>query len=574
MDHTFKTALLIARQLFGKEEFVLSKWQSFYNDIEKDMINLYDSPFMSFSFLALVKWLREKEKEGTELYDILFNIASYVQEIYSYLGPLIQQEFEDSLGMMKESTSHEGQDLYQAASSYLEMNNTDVLYYLRDGISKNKFTFSKETGRQMYQLPDKKKHVVQLSNHKDEDLKLKSIEDSMLWERTITNVLSAMDDLTADCLDVITMAWTEQTNSSTEMIHFSYEQVLEVCGYHRRKDGTKSFRIKDRLEVMKRLAALASIFIYVNEDNEIVVLSNEEQQNDFYKYKRQHIKRLFVLEDIILAKDINTDEVIGIESCTIRPSEFLSNYLIGEKSTTALMPIKALQYSKDRHKYHKRLTRYLSWQWRIRQLSRTTMYRPFSIGGEKGLLSVMGIESKNYKPSRLKEIFENVLDNLQDDYVIASWSYDQALDEQAMSQRNWFSSYWLNQQVVIVPPQEMLQLQKSLQSRQEPNEQQLEMAVESSLDKFVNSVNQKRELPVIEIQNGTNDGQEDFGSIRDTINQYKELLKIPLRALSEEVGISYSTLSRFLSNKTKRINGDNVEKIKKWIKHRELVDIL
>lgn len=574
MDHTFKTALLIARQLFRKEELILSKWQAFYNDVEKDMINLYDSPFMSFSFLALIKWLRKKEKEGTELYDILFNIESYVQEIYSCLGPLIQQEFEDSLGMMKEAASHEDPDLYQAASSYLEMNNTDVLYYLRDGISKNKFTFSRETGRQMYQLPDKKKHIVQLSNHKDEDLKLKSIEDSMLWERTITNVLNAMDDLTADCLDVITMAWTEQTNSPTEMIQFSYEQVLEVCGYHRRKDGTKSFRIKDRLEVMKRLAALASIFIYVNEDNEIVVLSNEEQKNDFYKYKRQHIKRLFVLEDIVLAKDINTDEVIGIESCTIRPSEFLSSYLIGEKSTTTLMPIKALQYSKDRHKYHKRLTRYLSWQWRIRQLSRTTMYRPFSIGGEKGLLSVMGIDSKNYKPSRLKEIFENVLDNLQADCVIASWNYHQKLDEQAMNQRNWFSSYWLNQQIVIVPPQEMLQLQKSLQLRQESNEQQLEIAVESSLNRFVSSVNQRQELPVIEIQNGANDGQEEFEGIRDTMNQYKEQLKIPLRALAEEVGISYSTLSRFLSNKTKRINGDNVEKIRKWIKHRELVDIL
>ncbi|MFP3126559.1 helix-turn-helix transcriptional regulator [Ectobacillus funiculus] len=574
MDHTFKTALLIARQLFGKEESVLSKWQSFYNDIEKDMINLYDSPFMSFSFLALIKWLRKKEKEGIELYDILFNIESYVQEIYSYLGPLIQQEFEDSLDIVRGAASHEGQDLYQEASSYLEMNNTDVLYYLRDGISKNKFTFSKDTGRKMYQLPDKKKHVVQLSNHKDEDLKLKSIEDSMLWERTITNVLSAMDDLTADCLDVITMAWTEQTNSSTEMIQFSYEQVLEVCGYHRRKDGAKSFRIKDRLEVMKRLAALASIFIYVNEDNEIVVLSNEEQKNDFYKYKRQHIKRLFVLEDIVLAKDINTDEVIGIESCTIRPSEFLSNYLIGEKSTTALMPIKALQYSKDRHKYHKRLTRYLSWQWRIRQLSRTTMYRPFSIGGEKGLLSVMGIDSKNPKPARLKEVFENVLDNLQADHVIASWSYHQALNEQAMNQRDWFKSYWVNQQIVIVPPQEMLHLQKSLQWRQESNEQQLEIFAESSLDQFVSSVNQKQESPVIEIQNGANDGQEEFENIRDTINQYKEQLKIPLRTLAEEVGISYSTLSRFLSNKTKRINGDNVEKIKKWIKHRELVDIL
>jgi DNA-binding Xre family transcriptional regulator len=238
------------------------------------------------------------------------------------------------------------------------------------------------------------------------------------------------------------------------------------------------------------------------------------------------------------------------------------------------MPIKALQYSKDRHKYHKRLTRYLSWQWRIRQLSRTTMYRPFSIGGEKGLLSVMGIDSKNHKPARLKEAFENVLDNLQADHVIASWSYHQALNEQAMNQRDWFKSYWVNQQIVIVPPQEMLHLQKSLQWRQESNEQQLEIFAESSLDQFVSSVNQKQESPVIEIQNGANDGQEEFENIRDTINQYKEQLKIPLRTLAEEVGISYSTLSRFLSNKTKRINGDNVEKIKKWIKHRELVDIL
>ncbi|GAA3333580.1 hypothetical protein GCM10020331_098170 [Ectobacillus funiculus] len=190
------------------------------------------------------------------------------------------------------------------------------------------------------------------------------------------------------------------------------------------------------------------------------------------------------------------------------------------------MPIKALQYSKDRHKYHKRLTRYLSWQWRIRQLSRTTMYRPFSIGGEKGLLSVMGIDSKNHKPARLKEVFENVLDNLQADHVIASWSYHQALNEQAMNQRDWFKSYWINQQIVIVPPQEMLHLQKSLQWRQESNEQQLEIFAESSLDQFVSSVNQKariachRDSKMVQMT-----VRKNLKNIRDTINQYKEQLK-------------------------------------------------
>lgn len=51
---------------------------------------------------------------------------------------------------------------------------------------------------------------------------------------------------------------------------------------------------------------------------------------------------------------------------------------------------KALEYNSYRHKYHKRLIRYLTWQWRIRQMF-SSLKRPYSIGGDKGLLAVMGI---------------------------------------------------------------------------------------------------------------------------------------------------------------------------------------
>ena len=40
---------------------------------------------------------------------------------------------------------------------------------------------------------------------------------------------------------------------------------------------------------MERLAALASIFIYVNEDNEIVIL-NEEDPNETLAYKSKELE--------------------------------------------------------------------------------------------------------------------------------------------------------------------------------------------------------------------------------------------------------------------------------------------
>ena len=36
---------------------------------------------------------------------------------------------------------------------------------------------------------------------------------------------------------------------------------------------------------MERLVALASIFIYVNEDNEIVILNDDENPNESLAYK-------------------------------------------------------------------------------------------------------------------------------------------------------------------------------------------------------------------------------------------------------------------------------------------------
>ncbi|EKS7870438.1 hypothetical protein QCQ72_005459 [Bacillus cereus] len=175
------------------------------------------------------------------------------------------------------------------------------------------------------------------------------------------------------------------------------------------KNGKAYYRKEDRLKIMERLAALASIFIYVNEDNEIVIL-NEEDPNETLAYKKQRIRRLFVMDEIIIAKDIDTDKTLGIESMNVTPGSFLSKYLYGSEKLTGLLSKKALEYNSKQQRYHKRVTRYLSWRWRIQQ-SYQHLTHSYSIGGPKGLLQVMEI-SMNRKPSLTRQVFEKTLDDL------------------------------------------------------------------------------------------------------------------------------------------------------------------
>ena len=71
--------------------------------------------------------------------------------------------------------------------------------------------------------------VAQLSSHKDEDLRLTNIEEAARWNTLVDDVMSNMDDLTADCLDAITIQWINEAKSPDDFIDFSYEQVLEMC---------------------------------------------------------------------------------------------------------------------------------------------------------------------------------------------------------------------------------------------------------------------------------------------------------------------------------------------------------
>lgn len=241
------------------------------------------------------------------------------------------------------------------------------------------------------------------------------------------------------------------------------------------------------------------------------------------------------MDEIIIAKDIDTDKTLGIESMNVTPSSFLSNYLYGSEKLTGLLSKKALEYNSKQQRYHKRLTRYLSWRWRIQQ-SYQHLTHSYSIGGPKGLLQVMEI-SMNRKPSLTRQVFEKTLDDLMRDQVIKEWKYSPEIDEEKCKGKSWFENYWLKLKVIISPTNELVKLQQELITKKSKQQTPLIIEIEEKP-----SVIEEKPISVL--------NQETPNSIEfyiEKMNTYKEKNNKSIRELAKEIDISYSTLSRMLS---------------------------
>ncbi|MGG0043483.1 helix-turn-helix domain-containing protein [Bacillus tropicus] len=556
----FRDALLISEPIYKTNEPLWDKWNAYFKDVESNNHKVLTSPHASLSFTALVSWLEKKQESGITLLQIYARIDSYKEEIYTEIEEYIEKEFQNlapSNSIILENNQKIDKKNLVDHEDYYEVNNSAVYYKLRDGIAKNQFEEDESGEFLKYPIETKSSNgVAQLSSHKDEDLRLTNTEEADRWNTLVDDVMSNMDDLTADCLDAITIQWINKAKSPDEFIDFSYEQVLEMCNIPKTIVKNKEYyRAEDKIKIAKRIAALASIFIYLNDENEVVVLNDRDDEGERLELKREVIKRLFVLDSVVLWRHSVTNEYMGIESCRIKPGSFLTNYLYGSNNTTALLSKKALEYNSYRHKYHKRLIRYLTWQWRIRQMY-SSLKKPYSIGGDKGLLSVMGIP-KYWKPNRIREQLENVLMDLEKEKVISHWEYSNPLDEQQIGKRNWFKNYYANLGITILPPEEMLQSmdrkigKKSIEKSQE---RLPEVIVVEEVRKTVESVEQIEQ------------------KIRDQIMKVHNEKKISVREIADEISISPSTLSRFCNYKTKRLSKKALKKLTKWCERQEILE--
>ncbi|MED2634956.1 helix-turn-helix domain-containing protein [Bacillus thuringiensis] len=562
LKQLFQNTLLVAYPLFqnlNNNERIFHKWKGLCTLINSDVTYVDDPVYTSASFKKLANWISYKESQGVGIMEIVAQIEGYRPEVFELLANDIEEEFEILLVKQKQEKKHTEEQL-----SFIEHSSAGFMYHLTDTIAKNNFTEDKELNAHIAELPDKSNSLVVVSSRfNDGDMKLKRAGELKRWNTLIdsTFLTRVMDDLTADCLDIVTELWVKSAENDKTIVPVHYEQILDMCNMKQIKNGKAYYRKEDRLKIMERLAALASIFIYVNEDNEIVIL-NEEDPNESLAYKKQRIRRLFVMDEIIIAKDIDTDKTLGIESMNVTPGSFLSKYLYGSEKLTGLLSKKALEYNSKQQRYHKRVTRYLSWRWRIQQ-SYQHLTHSYSIGGPKGLLQVMEI-SMNRKPSLIRQVFEKTLDDLMRDQVIKEWKYSPEIDEEKCKGKNWFENYWLKLKVIISPTNELVKLQQELITKKSKQQPPLIIEIEEK-------------PPVIEEKSISIPNQEITNSIEfyiEKMNTYKEKNDKSIRELAKETDVSYSTLSRILSGKRKRLNDDTKVKLDKWIERQEVMNLL
>lgn len=392
--------------------------------------------------------------------------------------------------------------------------------------------------------------------------------DQAYWIDLVETTLSSLDELTADIFDLISYLWMTTEKDNEGFIEFHSDDALMLRYLDKSVPPMKmKFKERERFNIMRRVAALTSVWVALNDGPDRVKILNTKDIEKDKMYNFQDFKRMFEIGSVRIAFDKKTNEPRGIYALQIKPSSLLQPYLDGSKSSLGVLDLKVFQYSHFKQREHKRLTRYLSRQFKIRAI-KNSVQQPFKIST---LLKEMNFASR-LNGVQVRDKFEEVLDDLMHDEVIEKWYYNEEIDESKVGKRGWIQNYWGNITVTILPPSEVIHENKRIKSGWT-----LQTTIKHPLDHNYN------ESPAIDaefidikdvsVASGTSE-QEAFvfeipenvmelspDNMRQRINE----LEYSIRKAAEEIGISHSTLSRYINNKIKRQNKDNDKKMIHWL---------
>lgn len=141
---------------------------------------------------------------------------------------------------------------------------------------------------------------------------------------------------------------------------------------------------------------------------------------------------------------------VDVDTIVFQPGRVFGAFLLTVGRQTALLAHKALQYDSYRQEPEKKLTYYLSWQWRVR--AREANYDQ-ALRVQR-LLDEAGIETNDpSRPLRIKERLEKALDQLKADAIINNWDYNpKQWDEERDGGKRGWRAVWLNATIVIEAP--------------------------------------------------------------------------------------------------------------------------
>ncbi len=264
-----------------------------------------------------------------------------------------------------------------------------------------------------------------------------------------------MGDLDADVLDGLSAHWLRNKDSSGGATA-TVDDLLGMRGLKQKQKASgrhNGYLPQQRREMMRALARQQSLWLVMAQVETYEVPEGGKKPK---KVRRSLQSRAFIITDR-LGQEL-PDGSFHVEQFRFRPGDVFAAFLEGPGRQTALLSAKALKYDPYRQTWEKRLTRYLSWQWRVKQASGRLLasYRV------QTLLDAIGVEMDPRRAAPTRERLESALDTLEADGVIAEWRYEGNGRQNSTRSRGW-AREWLQTTVLIEPPSEIEEQYRDLE---------------------------------------------------------------------------------------------------------------
>ncbi|WP_042351625.1 helix-turn-helix domain-containing protein [Bacillus massiliigorillae] len=553
--------------LFLDRPQVLTQWQQQALTMTEDEKSIQaPDGTMSQSFYALYTFFTKtiyQDKPITK-HMIKEAIINYKDSIVSLVEPYFTSEHqaEESLNSQNQNAIDDTMN-----QDYIYSSMDSDYHLMRDIVTKKKGFKEKETGILGTEIVDNQGNVRGLAELRPNQLVESSAGQPKMWLNLLESTINSLDEMTADLFDLISYLWMVMPKDRNGYIEFHSDDALRLRYAEKQASGEELyFREKERFNIMKRVAALSSVWVSMGEDQIKVINTENLEENELYMFK--DYTRMFEIGKIRVAFDKKTNEPKGIYALQIKPSSVLMPYLDGTKQSLGLLDLKVFQYSHFTQREHKRLTRYLNYQWKIRALKRT-IHQPFKVST---LLKTMDFSSR-YNGVQVRDKFEHILDDLQQDGVIQNWHYSEPIDEQRVGKKGWFKDYWIQINVTILPPDFVAK--ENAKKINVSSIQRTEIYDIKQVDKPKTKlqppapvvIDQPVPQPVqVQASFTFHEPTDNIVLSPELMKQTIESLKLSIRKVAEEIGISHSTLSRYMRNKIKRQNKSNDQKMLQWLK--------
>lgn len=548
------------KHLFDRDLLLISIWQQdAYMTTREEEQEHRLAPLVSDSYRALFSLIIDelisfKYTTKKLIRSAIENFAdTIVQEMQPYIGLVEQQSFDGPI--------HDRE--------YIYANSSTTFHLMRDMVTKKNGFEEKETGYMGTELVDNQGQLHGFAELRP--LPLAQPEEDPLSVDLVATTISSLDELTADIFDLVSYLWMTGKRDDEGFIEFHSEDALLLRHYEKGESPEKlKFKERERFNIMRRVEALTSVWVALNDGPErLKIVSAQHLDSKLYDF--QEFKRMFEVGSVRIAFDKRTNKPRGIYALQIRPSSILQPYLDGTKSSLGVLDLKVFKYSYVTQREHKRLTRYLSRQWKIRTI-KGSIHQPFKIAT---LLFEMNFPAR-LNGIQMRDRFEEVLDDLQQDEVIQSWAYTEGIDESRVGKKGWIQNYWSQLNITITAPATVIQENRRRITL--PNSPVL-------LEKEMQAIAEMKEDVIQEPTMNEETHFEQTSLILDSekqqCTQSLEELKVALtpeelrtkiddmgysiRKAAEEMGISHTTLSRYLNRKIKRQNKDNDQKMLLWM---------